>query len=471
MQASWKPVKSPSAAAPFIQLKQFNNTNGPSLQIFKAAVSVAAGTLVVKLFSMVKEMVTAAVFGTSSAMDCFVLALAVPSYIINVTAGSLNSALIPTYTEVRMKEGEESARRLLANVLAMNTLLLVFLALLVSCFVPELMNFISGATPDKEQLLEQLLLILLPTVVLSGSTVVLSSVANTRNRFLSFSLVGAVVPAAIIAVVLLNYKGLGIHSLALGTLCGFLLELLLVLVLLKRLGIKPSFEIKKIHPRLKTIVWQYIPVLSGSSLVCSSQLVDQGMSAFLGSGSVASLNYGIKLTAVLSGISTMALGTALLPHFSAMSAKNDWAEIRRTLRNYILIILGASIPISLIIAFYSEAIVQLLFQRGAFSPEDTKLVAQVQAVSVLQLPFISLAILFIRLGSSLKMNQLLLFSNVIGVTLNIGLNYLFMRYWGLVGIALSTVIVYLVSCLLWGAFIFVKLHRQNRIEAEDPAGI
>ena len=48
----------------------------------------------------------------------------------------------------------------------------------------------------------------------------------------------------------------------------------------------------------------------------------------LGPGSVAVLNYGSKLIAVPLGVGTTALGTAVIPYFSVMVAKNDWRQIR-----------------------------------------------------------------------------------------------------------------------------------------------
>jgi putative peptidoglycan lipid II flippase len=75
-------------------------------------------------------------------------------------------------------------------------------------------------------------------------------------------------------------------------------------------------------------------------------------------------------------------------------------------------------------------------------------------------------ILIVRAISSLSANRILAIGNVISVTVNVGLNWLFMRRIGVAGIALSTSVMYLV------AFFYLYLsysRRLARLRAEDAA--
>ncbi|NJL80751.1 MAG: virulence factor MviN, partial [Richelia sp. SM2_1_7] len=81
-------------------------------KIFGAAMIVGMGTLFVKVAAMFKELVVAWKFGTGDALDAFLIALLVPSFMINVIAGSLKAALIPTYMQVREKQGRKAAENL-----------------------------------------------------------------------------------------------------------------------------------------------------------------------------------------------------------------------------------------------------------------------------------------------------------------------------------------------------------------------
>ena len=68
------------------------------------------------------------------------------------------------------------------------------------------------------------------------------------------------------------------------------------------------------------------------------------------------------------------------------------------------------------------------------------------------MPFYLMGIVLVRLISALKANHLLMWGAVLSVGLNIALNYAFMQWLGVSGIALSTTVVYVVSfCFLWSA--------------------
>ena len=97
----------------------WNRWTGASVNrsIFGAALIVAAFTVVAKLVSVAKELTVAGSFGTSDALDAYLIAFLLPSFTISVVAGSFNAALIPTFIKVRDRQGHEPAQRLLSTVM------------------------------------------------------------------------------------------------------------------------------------------------------------------------------------------------------------------------------------------------------------------------------------------------------------------------------------------------------------------
>jgi putative peptidoglycan lipid II flippase len=89
--------------------------------------------------------------------------------------------------------------------------------------------------------------------------------------------------------------------------------------------------------------------------------------------------------------------------------------------------------------------VRLVFQRGAFQAEDTLLVARIQQMYLLQVPFFVLGILGVRMLVALSKNHLLTIMAVVNLIVNVVGNLVFMRWFGVSGIALSTSVVYMVS--------------------------
>jgi putative peptidoglycan lipid II flippase len=190
-------------------------------------------------------------------------------------------------------------------------------------------------------------------------------------------------------------------------------------------------------------------------------LVDQLMAAMLPGGSVSALNYGNRVVALPLGLAATALGTVAVPYFSSMVARGDWAEVRHTLGRYLRLIFAVTVPLTLILILASRPLVRLLFERGAFTAEDSQLVARVQSFYALQIPFYIAGIMVVRVISSMQANQILLWGAAINLSVNVILNYLLMKWLGVAGIALSTSFVYLVSFL----FCYTILNRRiSKIE-------
>src|SRR5262245_36277868 len=77
-------------------------------RILGAIVTIGVMTFAVKLVAMLKDMIVAASFGTADTVDALLTAFLLPSFLINVIAGSFRNALIPIYVAVREKQGPEA---------------------------------------------------------------------------------------------------------------------------------------------------------------------------------------------------------------------------------------------------------------------------------------------------------------------------------------------------------------------------
>jgi putative peptidoglycan lipid II flippase len=100
------------------------------------------------------------------------------------------------------------------------------------------------------------------------------------------------------------------------------------------------------------------------------------------------------------------------------------------------------------IVTFSEPIVRLLFERGQFLASDTRAVARVQALYALQIPFYVLGILGVQLLHAVSANRVLMWVSIGNFFTNIIGNFVFMRVWGVAGIAFATSMVYLISMIV-----------------------
>ncbi len=204
-----------------------------------------------------------------------------------------------------------------------------------------------------------------------------------------------------------------------------------------------------------------MPMLAGGFLMGSTSVVDQSMAAMLPGGSVAALSYAGKIVGLILAIGATALSTAALPYFSQMVAQNDWAGCRHTLKRYSVLIFVTTVPLTLALMAFSRPLVRLVFQRGAFTAADTDLVSWVQICYSIQIPFYIGSMLFVRFLSSIRRNDVMMYGSGISLILDVSLNLVLMRVWGIAGIALSTSLVYVAAFLFLGAC-SVRLLGQGR---------
>lgn len=416
--------------------------------VFAAIIIIGGIGLFVNLASVLKELVVAHQFGRGDELDAFVIAFLLPSFAINVVAGSFNSAFIPVYIKVREKQGIAVAQQLFSSVMTLSLCLLIAIIIVFAVSIHHILPFLaSNFTAEKRMLTEKLFFMLLPSILLSGVATLWTAVLNAGERFVMSALAPVLIPAAIIGSILFFGNNWQIFSLAIGTVIGFALQCGLLVVALQRHKIMLRLHWNGMNPEIRNVINQYLPMVAGAFLMSSTGLVDQAMAAMLDPGSVAALSYGNKIISFIIGLGAMAVGTAVLPYFSRMVAEQNWSGVHHTLKIYSRLISLVMVPLTIVLFFMSETIVHFLFERGAFTYKDTKIVGQVQAFYVLQIPWYMCGILAIRLISALQMNRILLLAAALNLIINVGLNYIFMQWFGVAGIALSTAFVYLLSFL------------------------
>src|SRR5215207_9042325 len=445
-------------------LTAYSNWKGASThrRILGAAVIVAIFTAAAKVVFFAKELVVAWQFGTLDLLDAFLIAYAVPSFAVNLITGSFNAALIPAYVQAREDQGHTSANGLYASAMTLGILLLTICTGLIVVLVPFYLPILaSGFDQDKLRLTINLLYLVSPVIILSGITTMQGAMLNAGEKFAVPALIPAITPVITIAFILIMRN---IYSLALGLVMGQMAEAFLLSVALKRRGIKRSLGWHGLDMSLRQVIQQFLPMVAGAFLMGSTQLVDQAFAASLPAGNVSILGYGNKVISFPLQIAATAIGTSVLPYFSAMLARNDWLAARQMLSRYLKLIFLLAVPATLLLILFSEPLVRLLLQRGAFTAADAKIVADVQAVGALQIPFYLGEILSIRLISAMRANQILIWGSAINLIINILADYFLIKILGIVGISFSTSIVHIISftyMVIMLLYVFRRLDGQR----------
>jgi putative peptidoglycan lipid II flippase len=373
------------------------------------------------------------VFGSGHDLDSYLLAFLIPSFLADVFCGAIVPAAVPEFVELAHRPDIARIAPFLSNVLRGCLGLSFFVSAL--CGLGAAIAWVALPHVRNVRLVSALLLAMLPVIPCAAAANVWRAVLNARNQFAMPAFTAVLAPLFIIAAVFTNGNAGGVRSLAFGTTLASVAEVAILgwSVYLAGLPVWPA--VAPPFPSLAAARGQYFYLVSTAALGGGSVFLGQFMAASLGSGSVSVLNYGTRLAGVLLALGPAALNVAILPRFSRLAAEGDWTVFRRSLSQVLTNSLGLGVPLAILLCFFSPVIVRLTLQRGAFTAADTDAVAVVQAISMLQLPFLIGVTILVRALSAMKANRIVLPVFSAALVLTMALTWLLMQRYRVSGIA------------------------------------
>ncbi|RRR75882.1 MAG: murein biosynthesis integral membrane protein MurJ [Candidatus Viridilinea halotolerans] len=334
-----------------------------------AALLIALGNIASRLVGFIREPTIAYFFARGVEVDAFQLAWTVPSTIYDLLiAGAVSAALVPIFSEYAEGERDEFWR-LVSGVLSLALAALTALTALAVWHAPLLIAALAG--PDQAELrtlATPLVRWLMPAVLLMGLSGLATAVLHAQQRFLLPAFTMVVFNLGMVLGVVLLHEQLGINSLAAGALLGALGQVALQLPGLR--GVRLRLALGQPHPALKRILRLYAPVALGIAFSVVGTLIDRRLAAGF-EAALSTMRYATTLIQLPLGLVASAVALAVLPTLARQSASADEMSFRATLAMGLKVVLLLILPATAGLAVLAEPIVALVFQRGAFSADDS----------------------------------------------------------------------------------------------------
>lgn len=408
--------------------------------LVRASALVAVLTVVLKSIALVRESLVASQYGASGAVDAFVAAFLPISIGANALAG-IASSLVPVY--VRRIEAVGDASGLVRELLG--PVVFVALAGTTLAFVgakPVIAVFTNGYSAEAADLSLGLYYRMLPILPLAGLAAIFSGVLNANQRYSFVSAGPAIVPATVCVVLLSMPETVEISSIAAATTAGYALYAIVGALAISRLGVALWPIRGELTPDVRGVLIGALPLMGSTLLLSGTAIVDQVMVAELGEGSAARLSYGNRIVSQIAGLATVSIGTVLFPHFASAVARRDREGLVKVVRAATLWIAAGAGLLTLLLYLGSRLIASLLYGHGSMATSAVDDIALIQRMFALQLPFVLVGAIYVRLLLAFERGRFLLIGNVVSVVLNVVLNAWLRRHFGVAGIALSTSLVY-----------------------------
>jgi putative peptidoglycan lipid II flippase len=217
-------------------------------------------------------------------------------------------------------------------------------------------------------------------------------------------------------------------------------------------------------------LWRYLrltlPLMVGLTMMFSTEVFTKFFGSYLPAGSIAWLEYAMRVMLMLVAFFGQAIGVASYPFMARLAAEGRMADLNRLL-NETLRYLCLVLPFAVLIIVLREEIVTLLYMRGKFTRSDVLMTAPVLAMLMLgAVAFVTQTV--VNRGFYAIQNTLLpAVFGTLTVVASLPLYYLGMTWWGLKGVglavSLSALVQVVVLFMIWN-------HRSRNIGSREVYG-
>lgn len=435
--------------------RAYNTLSNP---LIKSMMTVAIITFFIKAFAFYKETIIASTFGLSEVLDTFFVAALIPTFVQSVFLNSLKHLFIPNYIKEIQYNGNKSSFQsvIFLMTLSISLFSIIITYLLIDIFLEVLF---PNHTETYYNLVKNQLFIILPSLVLWGFSSVISGLLEIENRFFLANISGFLPILTMILFLFYLKDTLGNMVLAYGTLAGSLIGFIFLLLFSMRYK-DLSLSKPAINANSLIMLKQLPPKIASSFLSIMNSFIDQFFAGQLIIGSIAALNYGNRIPAFGVTIVIMALGSVLLPHFSRLVNK-DLSTAYRYLFRILKIVLGVGLLVITIGIIFSDWIVQLWLERNEFTHQDTLKVSAIQKILLANVPFYLCTLIIVKFLTSINKNKFMAKISFLNLVINIVLNILLIKNYGVFGLALSTTFVLIISSFFYFGYTYKQFKKIN----------
>jgi putative peptidoglycan lipid II flippase len=359
------------------------------VSLLKSASTVSLWTLLSRITGLVRELLVASTFGASAMTDAFNVAFRIPNLFRRLFAeGAFSQAFVPVLAGSRAQNGDEATAVLVSRVATVLAWVLVFTCA-VGVIASPLMVWAmaSGMQKDPRGFDAAVFMtrFMFPYIGFMSMVALSSGVLNTWKRFAVPAATPVLLNVAMISAAWLlapwfKTKSIEpIYAMGVGVMIGGLLQLLVQIPALKKLGLLPRIGLNWSalkdawrDPGTQRIAKLMLPALLGVSVAQISLLINTQIASHLPTGSVSWLTYADRLMEFPTAMLGVALGVVLMPQLAGAKASGDAAKYSALLDWGLRIVVLMSVPCAVGLLIFAKPLVAVLYHYGAFTEFDVQ---------------------------------------------------------------------------------------------------
>ncbi len=331
-----------------------------------------------RIIGVFREMTIAGVGGINTGVDAYQIAFIIPEILNHIVAsGFLSITFIPIFAYYLSINKKEDGYKVFSIIINTFGILLLSFIIVTLIWAPELVRIFAPGIDDRETfaLAVKMTRIIIPAQFFFFCGGLLMAVQFANEKFFIPALAPLIYNLSIITGGLVLGPFIGMEGFAWGVLAGaFIGNFAIQIIGAKKLGIKYYPIINFTHPDLIKYIKLTLPLMVGLTMTFSTEILLKFFGSYLDEGSIAAMNYALRVMFILVGLFGQAIGVASYPFMAKLAQKGNILELNRLL-NKTLKFIFLVMPVSILFMVLSQEIITILFQRGSFDFQATLVTA------------------------------------------------------------------------------------------------
>ena len=367
---------------------------------------MVGATLVSKALGMLRQMMTASVFGASMEGIAFSAASGIPLAIFDMLfSTAILGSFLPIYRGHLVSDGKR-ARSFSSAFLTAVFLLTGAASLLGMIFAAPIIRLAAPDLDENTLALSVLLLrIMFPSMIFASAAYVLIGILQSHDRFLLPALVSVVSNLVILLYLVLCSEPIGsadVIGLALAYLLSWAVQFLTLAVPLLKKREFPVLGFSRKTTDTVLALKRAIPVMFGSWLIPMTTLIAKALASFaeiegkVSGAAIVVYENAFSVYSIAAGLLTYGICNYLFPKLSACFSMEKKEAFSALVSKGFFAATAVSLPVSGAVFLLSDEIVGLLYLRGSFTHELAQAAAVALRVLAFAIPTYSMTELFSR---------------------------------------------------------------------------
>ena len=430
---------------------------------FISALVIAVCVFMSKATGVLRDIFFAKYLGSSVIGEAFYIAFRLPNTFRRMFAdGAFSNVFVPFFS-TKIKENKNDALKFANRVLFLLVCFLFLMTFVVEIFMPEIISLINPGFlqhKNKFEMAVMLSRIAFPYIIFISISALFGSMLNGVGSFWQFASISIILNAVLMCGLCFTnnlFSNAGFCLAWMMIFAGILQVIILFISCLKKQLIRfngsrnnVEYEVKNSND-IKLFIRKLIPAIFSSGILQINIFVD-GIFASFFTGAISHLYYTDRIGQFPLSLIGYSLSIAILPALSIAFKEKDNAKIASIQTDSVNIAMFFSIPLTLLIITLATPIIQLIYERGMFTTNDTEIVSNMIRIYALTIPFNILSKIFFvsfyakkNTSTPLKIS---IFSLIFNIISNLILIHIVGRYCVIISTTLSSILSTIITIIL-----------------------